>query len=170
MGQGLVFLNTAEACTDLLDKRGAIYSDRPHLVMCGELLVPSDPPPTPCSCLFRCGCENMVAFTKYGDQMRRQRKLMQRALGPSTVSNYHSLLETEISWFLKRLLQNPNDYMTSIKRYAGGAVLLVMYGYRVKSDDDAFLTLAEHCVDLLANKIASGVGVWPVDIFPVCKF
>jgi hypothetical protein len=36
-GQGLVFLNTAEACTDLLDKRGAIYSDKPHLVMCGEL-------------------------------------------------------------------------------------------------------------------------------------
>ena len=36
-GQGLVFLNTAEACIDLLDKRGTIYSDKPHLVMCGEL-------------------------------------------------------------------------------------------------------------------------------------
>ena len=36
-GQGLVFLNTVEACTDLLDKRGSIYSDKPHLVMCGEL-------------------------------------------------------------------------------------------------------------------------------------
>jgi len=36
-GQGLVFLNTAEACADLLEKRGTIYSDKPHLVMCGEL-------------------------------------------------------------------------------------------------------------------------------------
>ena len=36
-GQGLVFLNTAEACADLLDKRGTIYSDKPHLIMCGEL-------------------------------------------------------------------------------------------------------------------------------------
>jgi len=36
-GQGLVFLNTAGACTDLLEKRGTIYSDKPHLVMCGEL-------------------------------------------------------------------------------------------------------------------------------------
>jgi len=36
-GQGLIFLNTADACTDLLDKRGTIYSDKPHLVMCGEL-------------------------------------------------------------------------------------------------------------------------------------
>lgn len=43
-GQGLVFLNTAEACSDLLEKRGTIYSDKPHLVMCGELYVPPDHP------------------------------------------------------------------------------------------------------------------------------
>ena len=95
---------------------------------------------------------------------------MQRALGPTTISTYHSLLETETHRFLKRLLENPKDYTTPIKRFAGGMTLLVMYGYQVKSDDDAFLQLAEHCVDLLANKIASGVGIWPVDIFPSCKF
>ena len=119
---------------------------------------------------FRCGCENMVAFTRYGDQMRRQRKLMQRAFGPTTISKYHSLLELETSWFLKRLLENPKDYTSPIKRYAGGLTLLVVYGYQVKSDDDAFLLLADHCVDLLANKIASGAGIWPVDVFPACRF
>jgi hypothetical protein len=36
-GQSLVFLNTAEAAFDLLDKRGLIYSDKPSLVMAGEL-------------------------------------------------------------------------------------------------------------------------------------
>ncbi|KAF5310108.1 hypothetical protein D9619_010510 [Psilocybe cf. subviscida] len=36
-GIGLVFLNSAEAATDLLDKRGAIYSDKPGLVMVCEL-------------------------------------------------------------------------------------------------------------------------------------
>lgn len=172
-GQGLVFLNTAEACADLLDKRGTIYSDKPHLVMCGELYVPFDhslPLVHISFSSFRCGCENMAAFTRYGDQMRRQRKLMQRALSSSTISRYHSLLEMEAAWFLKRLLENPDDYSTSIKRFAGGMTLLVMYGYQVKSDDDPFLQLAEHCVDLLANKIASGVGIWPVDIFPGCKF
>ena len=112
----------------------------------------------------------MVAFTRYGDQMRRQRKLMQRAFGPTTISKYHSLLELETSWFLKRLLENPKDYTSPIKRYAGGLTLLVVYGYQVKSDDDAFLLLADHCVDLLANKIASGAGIWPVDVFPACRF
>ena len=36
-GQGLVFLNTSEVAVDLMEKRGAIYSDKPSLVMAGEL-------------------------------------------------------------------------------------------------------------------------------------
>jgi hypothetical protein len=51
-------------------------------------------------------------------------------------------------------------------RYAGGLTLLVVYGHQVKSKDDPFLNLAEECVDILANHIASGGGIWPVDIFP----
>ena len=39
VGQGLVFLNSPEAAFDLLDKRGSIYSDKPSLVMTGELCV-----------------------------------------------------------------------------------------------------------------------------------
>lgn len=40
-GTDLVVLNSYEAATDLLDKRGIIYSDRPVLTMLGELYVPS---------------------------------------------------------------------------------------------------------------------------------
>lgn len=108
----------------------------------------------------------MVAFTRYGDQMRRQRKLMQRALGSITIPKYHPLLETETHWFLKRVLEDPADYVSPIRRYAGGLTLLVMYGYQAKADGDPFLSLADHCVDLLANEITSGGGIWPVDVFP----
>ncbi|KAH7890271.1 cytochrome P450 [Phlebopus sp. FC_14] len=149
-GQGLVFLNTPEAAFELLDKRGAIYSDKPHLVMAGEL----------------CGCENMVAFTPYGERSRRQRKLMQTALGPSSIKTYQPLLELETKPFLKRLLADPLSYQDHIRRYAGGLTLLVVYGHQVQSNDDAFLRLAEECVSLLSNRIASGGGIWPVDVFP----
>lgn len=36
-GQGLVFLNDAAAFTDLLHHRSDIYSDKPRMVMTGEL-------------------------------------------------------------------------------------------------------------------------------------
>ncbi|CDO74150.1 hypothetical protein BN946_scf185043.g200 [Trametes cinnabarina] len=152
-GQGLLFLNTYEAAIDLLDKKGSIYSDKPSLVMAGEL----------------CGCENMVAFTRYGDQSRRQRRLMQKALGPSAIPSYHSLLEIETQALLKRLLDDPLNYDGHLRRYAGSLTLLVVYGYRVVSNDDPFLTLAEDCVEIISNRIASGGGIWPVDVFPFLK-
>ena len=36
-GQGLLFVNSHEAAVDLLEKRGAIYSDKPKMIMAGEL-------------------------------------------------------------------------------------------------------------------------------------
>lgn len=70
-GQGLLFLNTYEGAVELLEKRGAIYSDKPGLVMAGDLWVPS-PSSFRQNALAhtetinrRCGCENMVRPTDY---------------------------------------------------------------------------------------------------------
>jgi hypothetical protein len=30
--------------------------------------------------------------------------------------------------------------------------------------------MAEECVDILANEVASGGGIWPVDVFPSLKY
>ncbi|KAF7324964.1 Cytochrome P450 [Mycena kentingensis (nom. inval.)] len=153
VGQGLVFLSSPEATMDLLEKKGSIYGDKPSLVMAGEL----------------CGCENMVAFTRYGDVSRRQRRLLTQAFGVSAIPAYHPLIETETHSFLRRLIADPKRYMDHTRRYAGGLTLSVVYGYSPSGNDDAFLALGEECVDLLANKIASGGGIWPVDIFPSLK-
>ncbi|KIM55376.1 hypothetical protein SCLCIDRAFT_134879 [Scleroderma citrinum Foug A] len=153
-GKGLVFLNTPDAAFALLDKRSIIYSDRPHFVMANEL----------------CGCENMVAFTPSGEKSRRQRRLFQMALGNACMRSYHPLLELETRPFLRRLLEDPERYVDHIRRYIGGVTLLVIYGHQVKSDDDEFLSLAEECVDLLANRIASSGAIWPVDLFPFLKY
>ncbi|KXN84122.1 O-methylsterigmatocystin oxidoreductase [Leucoagaricus sp. SymC.cos] len=154
LGQGLVFLNTPEAIFDLLDKRGGIYSDKPQLVMTGEL----------------CGCKNMVAFTSYGDQSKRQRRLMHKAFGIQAIPAYYPLLQTETAAFLRRLAADPSEYESHVRRYAGGLTLSVVYGYEAKSNEDRFLQLAEECVDLLANRIASGGGIWPVDIIPALQY
>ncbi|KAI0946483.1 hypothetical protein AcW1_009933 [Taiwanofungus camphoratus] len=152
-GQGLVFLNTSDAAVDLLEKRGAIYSDKPGLIMAGEL----------------CGCENMVAFTRYGDKARRQRRLMQQALGVNSIRQYRPLLEIETLALLRRILVDPQDYIGNLRRYAGALTLNVVYGYHVSSNTDKFLTLADECVDLLSNHIASSGGIWPVDVFPFLR-
>ncbi|KAJ7474696.1 cytochrome P450 [Mycena latifolia] len=152
LGQGLIFLNSPEATIDLLDKKGSIYGDKPGLVMAGEL----------------CGCDNMVAFTRYGDTSKRQRKLLAQAFGAQVIQSYHPLIETETHSFIRRLVAEPSKYMEHTRRYAGGLTLSVVYGYEA-TENDKFLNLGEECVDILSNRIASGGGIWPVDIFPALK-
>ncbi|KAG1781098.1 cytochrome P450 [Suillus placidus] len=105
---------------------------------------------------------------------------MQNAFGPAVIPRYHGLMQMESRPFLSRLVSSPLNFQDHIRRfvslpvndllsYAGGLILLVVYGHQVKSNDDTFLTLAEECVDILANRIASGGGIWPVDIFPFLK-
>jgi cytochrome P450 len=110
----------------------------------------------------------MVVFTPYGDRMRRQRKLMQSALGQYKIPQYHKLLETEIAHLLRHLSEDPTDYASHFKRFAGSLTLLVVYGYQAKENDDPYLLLANRSTYLLANKIASAARIWPVDIFPFC--
>ncbi|KAJ7202062.1 cytochrome P450 [Mycena pura] len=153
VGQGLVFLSSPEATMDLLEKRGSIYGDKPALVMAGEL----------------CGCDNMVAFTRYGDTSKRQRRLLNQAFGIPVIPSYHPLIESETHSFIRRLVADPSNYMAHTRRYAGGLTLSVVYGYEAAEHNDKFLNLGEECVDLLSNKIASGGGIWPVDIFPTLK-
>lgn len=54
--------------------------------------------------------------------------------------------------------------------YGGALTLMVVYGYHAESNDDPFLTLAQECVELLSNKIASTGSIWIVDVIPACKF
>ncbi|KZP11704.1 cytochrome P450 [Athelia psychrophila] len=143
-GQGIVFLNTPEAVSELLDKRGDIYSDRPQFVS--------------------------VAFIRYGDQSKRQRKYMQKALGASSIREYQPLITTETASFLNRLLDDPTDYVNVLRRYAGGLTLFVIYGHEVKSSNDVFLAMADNCVRLFSNRIANPGTLWAVDIVPALRF
>ncbi|KAJ7439114.1 cytochrome P450 [Mycena latifolia] len=153
VGQSLVFLNSPEATMDLLDRKGSIYGDKPQLVMAGEL----------------CGCDNMVAFTRYGEKSKRQRRLLTQAFGVQVIPSYHPLIESETRSFVRRLVADPPKYMEHARRYAGGLTLSVVYGYEAAETNDKFLNLGEECVDLLSNRITSGGGIWPVDIFPSLK-
>ncbi|KAI1798262.1 cytochrome P450 [Ganoderma leucocontextum] len=152
-GQGLLFVNTYEAAVDLLEKRGAIYSDKPKMVMAGEL----------------CGCENMIGLTPYGDRLRRQRKLMLQALGANRIHSYHPLLEIQTHNLLQGMLNSPDQSQSIIRRYTGGMTLLIVYGYRVLSNTDRLLEMADEGLGLLSNRIAAAGIVWMVDLFPPLK-
>ena len=112
----------------------------------------------------------MVAFTPYGEQSRRQRRLLTSAFGIPTIPQYHPLITSSTHSFLRHLISSPTDYVQWIKNYAGSLTLSVVYGYKISDPkNDEFLTMADEQVELLANKIAGGGGLWPVDLVPALR-
>lgn len=109
---------------------------------------------------------SQVAFTPYGDQSKRQRRLMHKAFALSRIPSYYPLMSTATTTFLRDLISSPSDYLAHVRRYGGSLTLNVVYGYEVTSNEDAFLSMAEECVNALANEIASTGSIWLVDLFP----
>ena len=96
-------LSTIEAATDLLEKKGAIYSDRPYLPMAGKLL----------------GWDQIVSLSPYNDRFRDIRRLMHKTLGSrgqrEKVAKYHDLQEQQTIRFLGMLLHTPEDFVAHIR-------------------------------------------------------
>jgi cytochrome P450 len=111
-----------------------------------------------------------VAFTSYGEQSKRQRRLLHKALGRPTIPSYHPLVQSGTHNLLRRILSDPSDFFNHVRRYSGSITLSVIYGYEPAQSNDQFIDMAEDCVNILTNEIASGGGIWPVDVIPSLQY
>ncbi|KAG9025531.1 hypothetical protein FRB95_010080 [Tulasnella sp. JGI-2019a] len=111
-GKPILVINTQEAAIDLLEKRAAIYSDRPRMVM-----------------IELSGFAGSTAFLRMGPQHRKHRKILAQALHPRVVErDYVPLQERIARQFAKSLLDSPADYVAHIHRAMGESVQLIAYG------------------------------------------
>ena len=101
MGQPLIIINSADIMEEL-DKKGAIYSDRPRLEMGGELV----------------GYNETLVLIPYGPRFRTYRKHFARYLGNSgPIEKLHPLVESETRRFLKLTLKGNCDLMSRLRTY-----------------------------------------------------
>ena len=86
----------------MLDKKSAIYSDRPTLQMGGELV----------------GWKDTMALLPYGDRFRRYRRLFHKLIGtPASMQRFYPSEELEARLFLRRLLTTPEELATHVRKY-----------------------------------------------------
>ena len=88
----------------MLEKKSAVTSDRPVLVMAGKLL----------------GWDHSLVLSPYGDRFRELRRLLHRYIGSrgqlEKMERFHELIETENLRFLGRLLRNPEAFVAHIRK------------------------------------------------------
>ncbi|KAJ7290010.1 cytochrome P450 [Mycena rebaudengoi] len=154
MGQPMIILSAVESATDLLDKRSSTYSDRPHLVMAGDLV----------------GFNLSMALSPYNDRYRHMRRLLRPKLSKAGLERYWPLHEEESKILVRSVLKSPSELLLRIRLYAGAVVLKVTYGYRIQqtdSDRDPWLERAAKMVHVFSE--AAAPGAWICDIIPAIK-
>ncbi|EEB92377.1 hypothetical protein MPER_09122, partial [Moniliophthora perniciosa FA553] len=140
-GQNIVVLNSAKLAVDMLDKQGAIYSDRPVIPMGGELV----------------GWKNTLVLVPYSQRFRNYRRLAHQLFGNAQLmKGFHPIEELETHRFLKRLLAKPDSFQDHIRKTAGAIILRISHGYEVKEGEDPFVSLADTAVDQFSKSTAPG--------------
>ncbi|KAG1804497.1 cytochrome P450 [Suillus subaureus] len=138
-----------KSAVDMLDKKGAVYSDRPVLPMAGELV----------------GWKPSLALLPYGDRCRQQRKNIHQIMGNrATLEVHHPIEEIETRRFLKRVFSNPEQLQAHVRHTAGAIILRISHGYEVQENNDPFIDLADCAVDQFSR--ATAPGAFMVDIMP----
>jgi len=111
LGQPLVIINSAQVATDMLDKKSAIYSDRPTLQMAGELV----------------GWKDTLVLLPYGDRFRRYRRLFYKLIGSAAaMKQFNFIEEAESLRFLRRVFNDPDNLAMHIRRYTQISVFLLL--------------------------------------------
>jgi hypothetical protein len=101
LGRPMIIINSAAIMAEL-DKKGAIYSDRPVLEMGGELV----------------GYSDTLVLLRYGARFRTYRKHFSHYVGsPKPIQQLYPLIEHESRRFLKRTLAKPDDLMPHLRKY-----------------------------------------------------
>jgi len=127
VGIPALFIDSYDAASELLDKRSAIYSSRPFILMV-------------------CGMQEWgwaTSLVPYGDTLRKQRTYLHRFFQSSAVLNYLELQQRETYVMLNGILSSPDNYEKHVRRLPGAVILANVYGYEVQNEDDDRIRLGE---------------------------
>ena len=97
----MIIVNAPQIATDLLDRRSAVYSDRPVMAFGGDFV----------------GWSRTTVLLPYGAGHRASRRLMHQVIGTqSAVHKFDEIEESEMRVFLRDLLKKPEDFVEHIRQ------------------------------------------------------
>ncbi|RCI08583.1 hypothetical protein L249_4699 [Ophiocordyceps polyrhachis-furcata BCC 54312] len=151
LGRPVIVLNSVQAAVDLLNRRGANYSERPrfHLFQVG-------------------GWVKTLSFMPLGPDFRKHRTMLQTSFQKSSVVRYQPLQEREAARMLKGILERPADWEGAMRQFATAIVLRVGFGADINGDKDPLIQVAIDASQ--AFTYGGAPGGTPVDFFPLLRW
>ncbi|KAH9927567.1 cytochrome P450 [Fomitopsis serialis] len=149
IGQSFIILSSRKAIDDLLEKRGAMYSDRPIIPMAGELA----------------GFGQYMAMFPYGRRHREGRKLFLGTLNPRNAPRLQAIQEETVAPFVANLAEDPSNFLLHIRWLVASVVLRITHGLTIDSYDDPVIQTMEKVIHDVSK--LSAPGAYLVDSLPI---
>ncbi|TRM63938.1 cytochrome P450 [Schizophyllum amplum] len=152
LGQPIIVLNSLQATVDLLEKRGAIYSDRPQFAFFDML-----------------GWYECLLLTGYNHRsFPVHRRLMQNYFAKSNASRFDTVQTREARNLVKGITEHPERWQDYLNKYSTGIIIQLITGHEIKTLDDVYLQIAS---DVRTTMNSGGTaGATGVDLIPLLRF
>jgi cytochrome P450 len=158
-GQPLIILSTQQAAHDLLSRRSAHYSDRPRMVMAGELVTKG----------------MHILFRSNDDRYRLHKRMEAPHLNLRSAKSYHPLQDMESRQLLLDVLREYDefgskgvDFHHHIERAMASFIYCLNYGYRFETGFEKELMDGKRVQAEFAR--TAQVGAYLVDLFPSLNY
>ncbi|EIN09519.1 cytochrome P450 [Punctularia strigosozonata HHB-11173 SS5] len=149
LGQKMLILNSSRVAADTLDKKSNIYSDRPRMVMAGELV----------------GHDQHITLRSADERFRQFRRLFHGILaGRDNLAGFAPIEERETHRFLLRVLDDPSNLPRHIRKLAGAIIIKICHGYDVVEGEDPMISRIERVMDEFGE--VTTPGRYLVDAIP----
>ena len=131
-GNNIIVLNSRKAAIDLLERRSAIYSDRPRLIVTNEIMARG---------LFwpLTGYNDMYEFPSHlrfvvevaygtGCRWRKMRKVSNEALSKGASKTFQEYQTREALLLARGMIRNPANLDRQMNRAAASVMMTCLYG------------------------------------------
>ncbi|KAK4157185.1 hypothetical protein C8A00DRAFT_11913 [Chaetomidium leptoderma] len=150
-GTKWVVLNSLSAATELLEKRGSNYADRPRFVMFEEM-----------------GWSPTLTWLRWGPKYHSHRKVLQPPFTKTRVHQYTALQRKEALRCCQGMIDNPDDWLNSARQFAVAVVLKISYGLDVDGPNSPWIQLADDTANAIGKSGAPASSI--MDRFPATRY
>jgi cytochrome P450 len=151
LGRSIIVLNSIEAAHELLDKRGANYSDRPRFVLFEVM-----------------GWGVTLTFLRWSPRFKLHRKMLQSSFIQSACKAYRPLQAEEARRAARGIISDPASWEVLLRQFSTAVVLRIGFGIEIQEKNDPYINIA------LRVEEATGRGGVPagnvVDFFPILRY
>ncbi|KAF8991880.1 cytochrome P450 [Cyathus striatus] len=148
LGMNIVVVNSFDTALELLDKRSKIYSSRARVVM-----------------LDLSNYSYLLSIIPYNSIWRAQRRLFNKYFHPTNTAIHEPRAVEHTHVLLGKLLERPEAFLSHIRHMIASISLSMVYGLKIKAEDDPYVELAERALETMNEMITPGAFL--VEVFPM---